>query len=578
MAHKDLPEFSTTAHVSFLDDDVDEPVSAQALPESAVAAAAAAAVATTGAAPRPAGAGKRGGRRGDRGNEAPQERLAPDVVPDPVRLWALQLQRGIAERLPGDVQSCYDDGFNKLTDKFFKQQPWPLPEAVVRHLDASVGAVEQFALLYREMYYRHIYGRLQPTPEQRVASWANYCELLDALAAAADGEELPLPAQWLWDITDEFVYQFQAFSQYRAKVKGKTPEEVALIAANASAWSVQTVVAYLHKLIAHGRLSSEAAAAAAASQPEQQQPQPQQSSVNQTLGSFALIGLARVHCLLADYTGVLRVLEPVDLLHKGVLAQVTACHVTLYYYLGFAYLMLRRYADAVKTFAAILVFLSRAKQYNSRSYQFDAVNKKSDQMYALLAIAVTLSPQRVDEHVHNILREKHSDRMARMMQKSDSEAYEELFQFACPKFVLACAPKLLGPEATEEEQQAAAQTNYAIEPLRQQQRLFIREVQQQKMLSTLRSYLKLYTSIPLPKLASFLDMDVEAVRTQLACFKHKTRSLMWQSGPVAEGRWGTTGDVDFYVDGDMVHMREVKVTRRYADFFLRHMNKFVSIA
>ena len=29
---------------------------------------------------------------------------------------------------------------------------------------------------------------------------------------------LELPNQWLWDIIDEFIYQFQNYSQYRSKV------------------------------------------------------------------------------------------------------------------------------------------------------------------------------------------------------------------------------------------------------------------------------------------------------------------------------------------------------------------------
>lgn len=34
--------------------------------------------------------------------------------------------------------------------------------------------------------------------------------------------ELQLPNQWLWDMVDEFIYQFQSFSQYRSKLKNKS--------------------------------------------------------------------------------------------------------------------------------------------------------------------------------------------------------------------------------------------------------------------------------------------------------------------------------------------------------------------
>lgn len=40
---------------------------------------------------------------------------------------------------------------------------------------------------------------------------------------------MQLPNQWLWDMVDEFVYQFQSFCQYRAKMKSKTEAEIALL-------------------------------------------------------------------------------------------------------------------------------------------------------------------------------------------------------------------------------------------------------------------------------------------------------------------------------------------------------------
>lgn len=40
---------------------------------------------------------------------------------------------------------------------------------------------------------------------------------------------LELPEQWLWDIIDEFIYQFQSFCVWRSKVKSKTDEELMLL-------------------------------------------------------------------------------------------------------------------------------------------------------------------------------------------------------------------------------------------------------------------------------------------------------------------------------------------------------------
>ena len=37
---------------------------------------------------------------------------------------------------------------------------------------------------------------------------------------------LVLPNQWMWDIIDEFIYQFQSFCQYRAKIMNKPEDEM----------------------------------------------------------------------------------------------------------------------------------------------------------------------------------------------------------------------------------------------------------------------------------------------------------------------------------------------------------------
>ena len=70
-------------------------------------------------------------------------------------------------------------------------------------------------------------------------------------------------------------------------------------------------------------------------------------------------------------------------------------------------------------------------------------------MYALLAICVSLCPQvkLVDETVNSQLREKYGEKMIRM-QRYDEEAfaiYDELFSYACPKFITPSAPSFEEP-------------------------------------------------------------------------------------------------------------------------------------
>jgi len=297
------------------------------------------------------------------------------------------------------------------------------------------------------------------------------------------------------------------------------------------------------------------------------------NQVYKMLGYFSLVGLLRVHCLLGDYYLALKVIAPIELNNKGLYTKVTACHISLFYYLGFVYMMLRRYVDAIKTFANILLYINRTKQYHTKSYQYEQMLKKNEQMYGLLAICISLCPQRVDENVHTVLRDKYADKMQKM-QKGDLATFEELYAFACPKVVNPASP----PYALIlEDPVKYPASNYNQEALRVQTKIFLTEVKQQMNIPTIRSYLKLYTTIGTKKIATFLDTDEKTFKTQLLCYKHKTKGLVWTGGAPLNGEVASCSDVDFYVDTDMIHINDTKVARRYSEFFIRHTDKLLNL-
>ena len=63
----------------------------------------------------------------------------------------------------------------------------------------------------------------------RFESYYNYCKLFNYILSAEQPVNLELPNQWLWEIIDEFIYQFQAFSQFRSKHGKKTEEEIEIL-------------------------------------------------------------------------------------------------------------------------------------------------------------------------------------------------------------------------------------------------------------------------------------------------------------------------------------------------------------
>lgn len=108
-----------------------------------------------------------------------------------------------------------------------------------------------------------------------------------------------------------------------------------------------------------------------------------------------------------------------------------------------------RYVEAIHEFNKILLYIYKTKQYHHKSPQYEQILKKNEQMYALLAISLSLCPQvkLVEETVNSQLREKYGEKMARM-QRYDEEVlalYDELFSYACPKFITPSAPSFEEP-------------------------------------------------------------------------------------------------------------------------------------
>jgi len=281
----------------------------------------------------------------------------------------------------------------------------------------------------------------------------------------------------------------------------------------------------------------------------------------QYLGYFSLISLCRLHCITGDYYMTLKTIDSIELhKKKGRYTKVTAAYTTLYYYTGFAYMMLRRYQDAIKTFTSILLYISRMKQYHTRQYD----QKKNDKMYALLAVLQTFCPKKIDEHISNILRQEHADKLLAMQNRET----DQLFYYACPKFVSPATPNFNEDFSVNLNATAS------------QCKLFMKEINQQAPLPTIRSYLKLYSSIDLDKLGTLLErkVDKETLRTYLLRFIHKSHQLKWVSGltPI-QGRWSHSNYLHFSIDQEMIHVIDNAVRKQYAEVFLRNCNKLDEI-
>ncbi|VDN11841.1 unnamed protein product [Dibothriocephalus latus] len=280
------------------------------------------------------------------------------------------------------------------------------------------------------------------------------------------------------------------------------------------------------------------------------------------LGFFSLVGLCRVHCLLGDYYTALKMLENVIFSHQEMYHEVPTCHITTGYYVGFAYMMMRRFQDAIRTFSSTLTYISRASGFVSQRQDLrDYVVKQSDQMTSLLAICFTLNPMPIDQSVEQQLREKYAESLNRLQQTNKDE-FTMCFDMGCPRFV--------NPDTVTDR------GDYALDAQRHQGYVFREELENLLDLPRLRSYLKLYTTLPVSKLSMFLrEKDENVVHSQLMRFKHLLKNVTTTRETCGSlyGKRQLLCDTDFYVDGEMIHIADMKVDRRFSDFFMLQLEK-----
>ncbi|KAG9023596.1 hypothetical protein FS837_005699, partial [Tulasnella sp. UAMH 9824] len=368
-------------------------------------------------------------------------------IPDPVKRFIIHFHEAFRNNNLQEISVAYESGWNRLTEKYYQKVEWPEAEIIAPLVDED----PIFLILYKELYFRHVYSRLSPNIDDRFHSYENSCELFNLLLNSEGPVLLALPDIWLWDIIDEFIYQFQSFCLWRSKVKSKNEEELALLAEGNQMWSCYSVLNVLYSLIQKSQINEYLKATQEGKSAEEVAELVGEYGMiplYRSLGYFSIIGLLRVHVLLGDYTLALKVMDRIELNQKAFFTRVTACHVTTYYFVGFCYLALRRYPDAVRTFSSILNFISRMRQYHTKSYQYDQINKMGDRMYALLAMCHALSPSRLDDNIMSVIRERFGDQYNKMLRggPDGQTVFHELFTYACPKFISANPPPYHDPD------------------------------------------------------------------------------------------------------------------------------------
>ncbi len=73
--------------------------------------------------------------------------------------------------------------------------------------------------------------------------------------------KIELPDQWLWDIIEEFIYQFQSFCNFRTKLAKRTDDDIEQLKRNIKIWNVHAVLNVMHSLVDKSRIVEQLEAA-----------------------------------------------------------------------------------------------------------------------------------------------------------------------------------------------------------------------------------------------------------------------------------------------------------------------------
>ncbi len=114
--------------------------------------------------------------------------------------------------------------------------------------------------------------------------------------------------------------------------------------------------------------------------------------------------------------------------------------------------------------------------------------------------------------------------------------FEEMFRTACPKFINPTPPDFDNPEIN-------------IDPTEHHLAIFMDEVKNNMWSPTVKSYLKLYTTMDLKKLAGFLEVEPEKLRSWLLVNKQRSRQVRWTDGSLLSGDVVNSSDLDYALEG-----------------------------
>lgn len=378
--------------------------------------------------------------------------------------------------------------------------------------------------MYRLQFYQHVFTTLKQVPG-RAVTFAQYAEAWNAFKdffELALDESTPsgliLPNNWVYETLSEMAYHYEQFHKARATAggveagagdeaeeegaSGKQAVEMGDIteAELSKAWNVADVLAYLHNMAEKADI---AGLLASGRQP---------SGFREVAGYFALPTLCRFYTKLGDYAAAIDAVKPLNIFQSDgtLFARTLKAHATLQYYASFSLMMSRRYEEALRVLNRTLSYFQRSHAlFGDRDREAGVssyIRRQGDKMLCMLAVCSAVVPGSfVDENLRRPLRERHAEKTERIAAGNGEDDVAALVGEAAPGYI-SWAPVVSSAEDKSVFADPKATTMSHLQAI-------VNDVKQRTSgTSSLRAFLRLYTNIDVPKLASYTGSTPEDVR------------------------------------------------------------------
>lgn len=421
----------------------------------------------------------------------------------------------------------------------YRHWPWPDAKEIV-----ELKLSEKTTLLYKFLCCKHAFGdrNVERNPNAAARAWAVF-EEISAMLLRNDNSDLPNAL--IWEFFDELMFQLSLV--YQKRMLKKNTRDL---------WTISNVTKRLKAVVdgsgilkvlegvVKGAIAPEAILCVSVA--ELQHPELASRHQAHAAGLFAIVTLFRLDVLLADFSSALRRLECLSIptcgraYFSGVGAESsTAAHISLFYNIGFCYVMMRRYVDAAGAFRTCLAV--KAGRSFAERIQIDSAS--------LYSIATVLGGFQ-GEDVGNFLHERHRgnfDDELRQLSSGQHEKFREVFSRSSPKFI---SIPLAG----------SFNDGVASESKELQTHMFMREVMQQLHAVALRGYFQVYRTISAEKINSLLSAEASGEELDgtaaLLSMKHKSKQLTHDgvSADLLSGSYKSSASLGLLISGSSVEV------------------------